>query len=86
MPEQVTFSRVGPVKDAVLVCIDDKKGIYKYIPLDQVKIQGETLQEFFTRKDKTINLLENRIRECEIALGINIDLAVMTAEGVSDDL
>jgi len=87
MPEQVTFSKINPVKNGVLVCIDEEKKIYKYVSLDSIQMpNGTTLRAFFDDYTLALGRIEERFRRVEEAAGITIELAVTTAEGVSDDL
>jgi hypothetical protein len=88
MAEQlVSFSRINPINNGVLVCIDEEKKLYKYVPLDQIQMpNGTTLRAFFDNYELKLVEIEKRFKRVENAAGISIDLAVETAEGVSDDL
>lgn len=87
MPEQVTFSKINPVKNGVLVCLGEEKKLFKYVPLDQVVMSnGITLKAFIDDYERTLEAIDKRFQRVEVATGISIDLAVATAEGVSDDI
>lgn len=59
------ISRINSVNDGVLVCIDEEKDIYKYLPLDQVKIGSQTLKQVFKSYDGKIANLTKRITDLE---------------------
>jgi len=87
MPEQVTFSKINPIKNGVLVCVDEEKKIYKYVPIDQVVMSdGITLAAVLDDYERSLEAIDARFKRLEEATGITIELAVATAEGVSDDL
>jgi hypothetical protein len=72
-------SRANPKQDGVLVCVDKEKCIDKYIPLEEVVIQGVPLRDVLQKKDKRIGDLEtlvNKMKDALVAVGV---LAVETA-------
>ncbi len=88
MAEQlVSFSKINPVKNGVLVCLDEEKKVFKYVPLDQVVMSnGITLKAQIDDYERTLVAINKRFQRLEEATGISIDLAVEAAEGASDDL
>lgn len=60
-----TYSKLNSVQDGVLVCVDSKKDLYKYMTLDKVKIGNKTLGTVLEEKDQTIKKLEDRIEKLE---------------------
>jgi hypothetical protein len=85
--QQTSFSKLNPIKNGVLVCVDEKTKIFKYIPLDQVIMSdGITLAAFMDDYERSLEAIDARFKRLEEAAGITIDLAVAAAEGVSDDL
>ena len=74
------FSKLHAIKDGILVC-SKKEGtieLFKYIPLEDVRLGDLSLGEVLENKDQKINKLEKRIKELERKIQIIIKLQGLT--------
>jgi iron-sulfur cluster repair protein YtfE (RIC family) len=66
MPEnKPIYSKLHAVKNGVLVCVDEKKQLFKYVKLDQVMLGSKTLGTALKETDSTIKKLNERIVKLE---------------------
>jgi len=81
----VSYSKLNPVKNGVLVCVDEKKAIFKYIPLGDVVINAKRLEDVLKEKDDQIENLAKSIVKLEQKLGISSALLTDLAATEGDD-
>jgi hypothetical protein len=75
------YSKLHAIDDGVLVCVNEKKQLFKYIRLDQVKIRGKTLGQILEEKDHVIKKLEYRIEKLESFKKKQIELNKLNENG-----
>jgi hypothetical protein len=76
-----TYSKLHAIEDGVLVCINEKKQLFKYIKLEQVKIGNKTLGEVLEEKDHAIKGLERRLEKLESFKEKQIELNKLNENG-----
>jgi len=64
MPAQ-TYSKLNPIENGVLVCVNKEKELYKYVALEDVLFKKEPLKDVLKAKDDKIIKLEDRVKILE---------------------
>ena len=61
----MNYSKNNSINDGVLICVDESKDIYKYVPLEQVMLNGISVQNHIKNYELQINKLTKRIEVLE---------------------
>jgi hypothetical protein len=64
MPAQ-TYSKLNPIENGVLVCVNKEKELYKYVALEDVLFKNKKLKDVLKEKDIEILKLQDRVKSLE---------------------
>jgi hypothetical protein len=73
-------SALIPIQDGVMVCVDKKHNLRKWVKLENVFYKGEKLSDIFDRMETRIKTAEESIKTLQSQVKATAILAVSTAE------